>query len=71
MSGDGAIERIGAVVLLTEDIAFGSDQSKEGGLIHNAFVAGILNAEVELDRRNAWAVACLQGDIVDDRHSVA
>src|SRR6266852_800549 len=71
VSSDGAIEVIRAIVLITKSITFRSHQLEEGGLVHNSFIAGILNGQVQLDQSGIRTRSFLPADAVNDQSTVA
>jgi len=70
-SSDGAIDVIRAIVLIPKSIPFRPHQLEEGGLVHNSFIARIVNGYVQVDQNRVCACSFLLADTVNDQSTVA
>ena len=61
-SSDGAIDAIRAIVLIPKSIPFRPHQLEEGGLVHNSFIARIVNGYVQVDQSRVCACSFLLAD---------
>ena len=68
---DSAIEAIKAFGLITKSITFSCHQLEEGGLVHNSFITGILNGQVQIDQSGICARSFLLAGTVNDQSTIA
>lgn len=66
MCRDGAVEVIGAIVLIAEGIAARTHQLEVGGQVHNRFRAGIAHGEKQADQGGIGAGRLLSGGAYND-----